>query len=184
MATRNALTLAELVIVLCILVALSGLVVPLCSDNLSSAAESVTLASLAETRDASLQYWRDTKHVVLDGVGSIATEAQRFNITWLFNNPVTGDKTVQFDPNLHSGWNGPYMAGSTADVIQFGGPALLDGWNHQLVAQYVDPSATLKDVRIVSAGPNGVIDIPAATATSALTSNSIGDDLYVSLMLR
>lgn len=181
MATRNALTLAELVVVLCILAALSAIVVPLCSDSLASAAESVTQASLVQARDATLQYWRDTKHVTLDGVVSVATEAQRFQIEWLFNNPVTGDKTVQFDPNLHSGWNGPYMASST---VQFGGPGLLDAWNQPLVAQYTDPNATLKDVRIVSAGPNGVIDIPANTASVALTSNSIGDDLYVSLLLR
>src|SRR5690348_6467093 len=90
MATRNALTLAELVVVLCLLVALSAVLVPLCSDSLVSAAESVTEASLVQARDATLQYWRDTKYVSLDGVLTVATEAQRFNISWLFNNPVTG----------------------------------------------------------------------------------------------
>lgn len=184
MKNRNALTLVELVVVLCILVALSGIAIPLCSDNLASAAESVTRASLAETRKATLEYWRDTKHVTLDGMASVATEAQRFEIQWLFSNPVTGNKSVQFNPNIRIGWNGPYVAGSTGDIVKFGGPVLIDGWNRRLVVQYVDPSAMLKDVRIVSAGPNGVINIPAATATSALTSIAIGDDLYVALSLR
>ena len=39
-------------------------------------------------------------------------------------------------------------------------------------------------VILFSAGPNGIIDIPSSTATSALTTSSIGDDLYVALMLR
>lgn len=181
MTARNAFTLTELVVVLCILVALSAIVVPLCSDRLVSAAESVTHASLVQARDATLQYWRDTKHVTLDGVVSVAVEAQRFDIVWLFNNPVTGNNTVQFDPNLRRGWNGPYMASST---LQFGGPGLRDAWNRPLVAQYTNPAAALKDVRIVSAGRNGVIEIAAGTATTALTSSNVGDDQYVSLLLR
>ncbi len=76
------------------------------------------------------------------------------------------------------------MSVSTADAISAGGPNLVDGWNQTLVVQYVNPNASLKDVRIVSAGANGIVDIPAATATSALTNNSIGDDLYVALSLR
>ena len=184
MVTRNALTLVELVVVLCILAALGGLVVPLCSDNIAIAAETVTSASLTEIRDAMLEYWQDTKSVTLDGVSSYAIESQRFDIGWLFSNPVTNDGTNQFDPNSRSGWNGPYIAGTTADVVAWGGMTLLDGWNHEFSVQYVNPADDVKDVRIVSAGANGVIDIPAATATNALTAGSIGDDLYVALVLR
>ncbi len=86
--TRYALTLAELVVVLFILVALAGLAAPLCSGQMSMAAQSTTQATLAQARDALEQYWRDTKHLTLDGVGSVATEQQRFNIEWLLANPV------------------------------------------------------------------------------------------------
>ena len=184
MATRKALTLVELVIVLCILAALSSLVVPLCSDNVASAAETVTRASLTEVRDAMLKYWQDTKHVTLNGITSYAVETSRFDIAWLFDNPVTNDRTVQFDANTRIGWNGPYMAGTTADVVAWGGFTLLDGWNREIQVQYVDPTAELKDVRLVSAGPNGVIDMPAGTATTALTAANVGDDIYVALALR
>ncbi len=184
MKTRNAFTLIELIVVLSILIALGGILLPLCADNLSSAASTVTQATLAETRDAVLQYWHDTKHVTLDGITSLATESQRFDIAWLFANPVTGDATNQFDPNSQIGWRGPYVASSTADAIANGGPNLVDGWNQLLTVQYVDPSSSLKDLRILSAGANGVIDIPANIATSDLTTSSIGDDLYVALSLR
>ena len=108
-----------------------------------------------------LQYWHDTKFVQLDGVTTVATELQRFNMAWLFTNPVTNTNTIQFDPNLRSGWNGPYLATSTLDST-VGGPGLIDAWNHPLTVQYVNPGDdAIKDVRIVSAGPNGVVDIPA-----------------------
>ena len=183
MKTRNGFTLIELIVVLSVLVALSGIILPLCVDNLNGANETATRSTLTEARTAMLQYWHDTKFVDLDGVTTVASESQRFNITWLFANPVTNTNAVQFDPNLKMGWNGPYIANSTADTTA-GGPNLVDAWNQTLVVQYVNPNVDLKDVRIVSAGRNGVVDIPAATATSALTTGSIGDDLYVALMLR
>jgi prepilin-type N-terminal cleavage/methylation domain-containing protein len=184
MKTRTAFTLIELIIVLSILVALSGIVLPLCSENLTVAKETVTRSTLAEARQAMLQYWHDTKLIDLNGVTTFATEAQRFSLSWLFFNPVTNNSTVQFDPNARSGWHGPYLATSTADSAALGGPNLIDGWNQTLVVQYVNAGSSLKDVRIVSPGPNGAVDIPSNTATSALTTNSIGDDLYVALMLR
>lgn len=183
MKTRNAFTLIELIVVLGILAALSGIVLPLCSDTLANANETVTRATLAEARSAMLQYWRDTKFVALDGVNTVASESQRFNLSWLFNNPVTNNSTVQFDANLRTGWNGPYVVTSTADT-GLGNPNLVDAWNQALSVQYVNPLDAVKDVRIVSAGRNGIVDIPSATATSALTTSSIGDDLYVALSLR
>lgn len=181
--TRQALTLAELVVVLFILVALAGLAAPLCSGQMSSAAQSTTQASLANARDAVDQYWRDTKFLTLDGVGSVATEADRFNLRWLLKNPVTGNTTSSFDRNTRSGWNGPYLlAATTAPGAILEG--MVDGWNRTLVVQYVNPGNDLRDVRIVSAGPDGVINIAVGTPTASLTSNNIGDDLYVSLLLR
>ncbi len=184
MPTRNALTLAELVLALCILVALSSLVIPMCSNTMFTAAETVTQATLSETRDAMLQYWQDTKLVALNGLTTTASENQRFDIRWLFKNPVDDSKTIQFNPNTRSGWNGPYLSTATGDATVYAVPTMIDGWNRAVTVHYVNPNDSLKDVRIVSAGPNGVFDIPAGTATSALTTNSIGDDIYVALELR
>lgn len=184
MPARTAMTLAELVVVLFILAALGGVMVPMCTENMGSAADNVTRASLAEIRNAMLQYWQDTHDVVLDGITTSATEADRFEIAWLFSNPVTGDKTVQFDPNVRSGWNGPYLTGASAEVAVWGADVMLDGWNREIIVQYVNPGSNLRDVRIVSPGPNGVIDLPAGTATDLLTSADIGDDVYVAAALR
>lgn len=181
--TRKALTLAELVVVLFILIALAGLAAPLCSGQMSQAAQATTQATLAEARSALEKYWSDTKLLTLDGVSSVATESQRFDIPWLLVNPVTGDRTISFDRNTLSGWNGPYLLSATTspDAAIDG---LIDGWNRSLVVQYVNPGSELRDVRIVSAGPDGVIDISAVATSSSLTSGNIGDDLYVSLFLR
>ena len=184
MHARNAVTLAELVVVLAVLAALSGIAIPLYSGTVHDAYDKATQASLTEIRDAVNQYWSDTKYVVLDGTTTVATESQRFEIRWLFKNPRTGDKTVDYDPNTRLGWNGPYIAVSTGDPIALGGPALIDSWNHVIVLQDVDSTATPRDVRIVSGGPNGVVDIPSATATDSLTTSDVGDDIYVALSLR
>jgi len=184
MKSRNAFTLVELIVVLSILIALSGILLPLCASGVTSAAETATRSTLCETRTALLQYWHDTKLLQLDGITTAATESQRFDVLWLFVSPITESNLADFDPNLRSGWNGPYMTTSTADAVASGGPNLVDGWNQLLTVQYVNPGNDLKDVRIVSSGLNGVIDIPANTASSALTTGSIGDDIYVALMLR
>jgi len=179
--TRLALTLLELIAVLCILVALSGIAIPVCSDQLTVARQTATRSTLVEVQRAIQQYWHDTKLVPLDGVNSVATESQRFELVWLFRNPVTNDTQSQFNPNTRSGWNGPYLSSSTALLA---GPNLIDAWNSLFEVQYVNPAQDVKDVRIVSAGPNGVVQIPANTASSLLGPSNIGDDLYVAMALR
>ncbi|MBX3422185.1 MAG: prepilin-type N-terminal cleavage/methylation domain-containing protein [Pirellulaceae bacterium] len=181
MNTRLALTLIELIVVLTVLAALASITIPLCSDQLSNAAQSATRATLVESARALQHYWHDTKLIELDGMATVATESQRFNSIWLFRNPVTGDASNQFDPRLRIGWNGPYLLSVTAVG---GDPDLVDGWHQPLSVQYVNPGETLKDVRIVSAGANGTVDIPANVATSSLTPSHIGDDLYVAISLR
>jgi prepilin-type N-terminal cleavage/methylation domain-containing protein len=72
-----------------------------------------------------------------------------------------------------------------------GDPAVLDGWGDPIVIQ--NPSAILpggtlpdggQDVRLVSAGPNGVVDTPPWVLTSALTAGQTGDDIVVSFEVR
>lgn len=184
MQNRKAFSLMELAIALCIIVALAGMMVPLCADSLTSASENTTRTSLSEIRNAMAQYWLDTKHWVLDGVTTSATEAGRFDIRWLFYNPVTNDRTVQFDPNLRSGWNGPYISVSTANQALYGNAALCDGWNRLITVQYINPTGSLKDVRLVSPGRDGIVNLPAGTATTALTTSDVGDDIYVAITLR
>lgn len=178
---RLALTLVELIAVLFILAALTGIVIPLCSDQIAYSTQTATRSTLVEVQQAMLRYWQDTKHIQLDGIATVATEEERFQIRWLFRNPVTNDSTIHFDPNTRIGWNGPYLQTPTSTD---GGPSLIDAWNNPLQVHYVDPVSSLKDVRIVSSGVNGIVDIPPTAATSDLTIASTGDDLYVAIMLR
>lgn len=182
MRYTSGLTLIELVVVLAILAAVSGVLVPLFSGTMENANQVATKQSLVRVRDAMQRYWTDTKHVTLDGVVSVATDGDRFNMDWLFSNPVTGDDTNDFSINSKIGWRGPYLLSSTGDAVVAGAPFLIDAWNGTILTQQV-PSVP-GDVRIVSPGPDGVLSLPPTTATDSLTATEIGDDLYVALRLR
>lgn len=184
MRSTTGLTLLELIVVLSVLAAVAGLLIPLFTGTLQNANEVSTERSLVQVRDAVMQYWLDTKHITLDGFASVATEANRFDIDWLFASPVTGDATWGFSANTRIGWRGPYLAGSTGEVTISSSPFLIDAWNKEIRIQDVDSTAVLRDVRVVSGGPDGVIAIPASTATNALTPSDIGDDVYVAISLR
>ncbi|WP_143549267.1 type II secretion system protein [Rhodopirellula bahusiensis] len=183
MRLRSAFTLIELIVVLCILVAISGILIPVYSGTIQNANQVVTISSLNQIGDAMGDYWRDTKFVTLDGITTTATESDRFDIDWLFANPVTGDGTIDFSFHSKIGWRGPYLWTSTGDQVSAGAPYMVDAWSHSILVQDVLPTAVPRDLRIVSAGPDGVVTIPPSTATAALTSTDVGDDLYVALTL-
>lgn len=179
-----AFSLLELVVVLSILAALASLLSPIFSGTIQDANATVTQRSLTTIRDAMLDYWADTKHIPMDGITTTATQANRLSVDWLFSNPSSGDTLQDFDPHTQIGWRGRYLAASTGNEIAAGKWLVVDAWNQEIVTQLVDPAAQMLDLRIVSGGPNGVIDIPAGTATTALTDLLVGDDLYVALQLR
>jgi type II secretory pathway pseudopilin PulG len=207
-APKSGLTLLELVIVLSILVALGGMAIRLAGDAYDAAQQQATRGSLASVRDAVAQYWSDTKHLSYIGPPStVAVENERFHLRWLFRNPV--DDSTRAEPSFfdHSiGWNGPYLLtrtgqyrfdtvrGFTADYGASGDPAILDGFpvtvsgerlpGSPLVIQDVNPGMVPRDVRVVSAGPNGVIDIPRTIPTAELSELEIADDVFVALQLR
>lgn len=184
MRPKTAFTLLELVVVLFILAALASVLTPLFTGAIHDAYKVSTESTLVAIRDALQEYWNDTKLVTLDGMATVGTESDRLSIQWLFDNPVTGDDTWDYNPNTRIGWRGPYMLQATGDPLAPGAPILIDAWNNSIVIQDVNSAATLRDVRIVSGGQDGSIDIPASTATSALTANDVGDDVYVALSLR
>ncbi len=180
---RHAMTLLELVVVLAVLVATSSVLVPLFSGTLQSAQEDSTRRTLLVARAALLDYWSDTRLIAMDGIITAATENDRLDLIWLFRNPVSNDGTIDFAPPTRIGWRGPYVASSTGDLIAAGYPHLIDAWNQELAVQDVNPATAPRDVRIVSGGPNGIVEIPSATATAALTPTDMGDDIYVALRL-
>lgn len=180
---RHAMTLLELVVVLAVLIATSSLLVPLFSGTLQSAQEDSTRRTLLIARAALLDYWSDTRLIAMDGIVTAATENDRLDLIWLFRNPVSNDDSLDYAPATGIGWRGPYIASSTGDLVTVGYPHLIDAWNREIAVQDVNPATTPRDIRIVSAGANGTIEIPSATATDALTPIDLGDDIYVALRL-
>ena len=181
---RKAFTLFELAVVLCVVVALAGLSYPIVGGTYENAATATTQATLRAISNATEKYWSDNKLVKLDGVTTIASEATRFQVRWLFRNPETNLSATSFDRNSSVGWNGPYLLSATGAGANFVDTTIIDAWNHAIIIQDIDPTAGLRDVRMVSAGPDGVFNIPSGTATASLNASNIGDDLYVALQLR
>lgn len=180
---RLGLTLVELVVVLAVIAALAGVLTPVYTGVVADANERATTASLYRIGESTARYWSDAKLVPLDGISTTAIESERFEMQWLFFNPVSNDRVQDFDPYTKIGWRGPYLLASTGDPDISLTPFMVDAWNNTIVMQDVDSTATVRDVRIVSAGPDGVVDIPSSTATVDLTINDIGDDIYVALSL-
>jgi len=182
---RTGLTLAELLIVVTVLTALLSLVLPAVGHYLAESRDAVTRQTLARLRDVVVLYWSD--------MGEVPTPLRA-----LFVNPKTGDGTLDYDPVYRRGWRGPYVvhqegvlyriddtANFTADYGQNGDFAVHDGWGRPLVVQCPGTLADgRKDVRIVSAGPDGVLNVPRAAATASLTSTDIGDDLWIAVEVR
>ncbi len=184
MSLRKAFTIGEMIVVLCLVAALASLTLPILSGTVNLAATSTTQSTLRQLAHATGQYWSDCKSVPLDGIATVANESTRFQVRWLFRNPQDDSSNTSFNINSAIGWNGPYLLCSTGSPTFFGDVTIIDAWNHPIVMQDVSSTAALRDVRIVSGGPNGLIDIPSGSATSTLNASNIGDDLYVALQLR
>jgi len=184
---RAALTLAELVVVLALLVVLGGLVMPALGRLVGDSRGDTTRLSLARLAEAVETYWQDNTG---------AWTAPR--LCDLFLNPATGDASVSFDPLYRRGWRGPYVLDRASgrfhvDAMrgfdsQYGAendPAPLDAWSNPIVVQSLGRQPDGRwDLRLVSAGPDGVLQTPSATATAALTTADTGDDLVLSVPLR
>lgn len=196
---RQGLTLIELIVVLAILIGLASLLVPVLTSSREDSAEQTTQASLVALRAAVIQQYQDTRFINYDGTNTVAVEANRFHLRWLFENPVTGDRTIGFDPVARTGWNGPYLASNTGIYDENQGnlgtdygtdddPTVVDSFTGTAIVCQVVPGSNPLDVRLVSAGFNGNIDIDQNDATVDLDqeggTESTGDDIYVAFTLR
>ena len=107
-------------------------------------------------------------------------------MAFLFLNPnhQPPDTVSDYDPVYRVGWRGPYVVnssgtytvtgtGKTDFTTQYGltgDPTVLDGWGRPIVIQC--PGLALDgvglDVRLVSAGPDGVINVDPTVSTAWL----------------
>jgi prepilin-type N-terminal cleavage/methylation domain-containing protein len=200
---RRGLTLAELLIVISVLSVLATLVLPTVGNFLGESRNDVTQQSLARLRDVIAQtYWQDANRNLPQRNTSVTpVPAGRMTspqLRYLFVNPLTEDATVTYNPAYRLGWRGPYLVANSGSVYTInattgfleqygenGDPTVLDGWGNPLVIQNPGTLADGgQDVRLVSAGPNGVLNIPPGKLTQDLTATDIGDDIFVSFEVR
>ena len=143
-------------------------------------------------------YWQDSYAQLPRPNPSLApARANAPQLRYLFVNPLTEDATITYDPACRRGWRGPYLsnppvrylltpeAGFTNLYGENGDPVLPDGWGRPLVLQYAGllPGSRL-DVRLVSAGPDGVLTLPPGKPTALLTAADLGDDVWLSFEVR
>lgn len=207
----RGLTLFELLAVMGILAVLATLVVPMIGSRIEQTRETVTVHSLTRLREVITGTYFEDRYRGGDDTeplprpGSDALDAGRVNhpqLAYLFLNPKThldGDPTTRdHDPGF--GWYGPYVLhngnghvytvddgrGFTTRYGETGDPAVLDGWGNPIVLQEPqDPNATPYDrwrhARLVSAGPDGVIQTPPDVFMP--TAAQSGDDLVLFLWI-
>jgi len=192
---ERGLTLLELVVVVAILAILAGFIIPLAAGQIEKGKTTATQANLVLIRDAIMG--------TADKPG-FYTDTGLFPSTLrdLFINPFAStDPLATFNRDTGRGWHGPYVvpSGSTypsnfTSTYTAGDPAILDAWGHPIVIQIANqttsvgtyPSANaanLAFIRLVSAGPNGVVDTPQnaldTNGNPYPVSSSRGDDLVL-----
>lgn len=205
---RGGLTMLELMVVLGVLLVLSTLVIPVIGSRMEQSQELATASSLQRIRDMLVDtYLDDLDNLPRPGIGAQqAGRPDHPQLAYLFINPLThldGDATtrdhdVTFDPISRRGWRGPYLLHQGDGFVysidpgpgfglrygQSGDPAVLDGWGNPIVLQEpVVPGMSdyerRRHARLVSAGPNGVID----TDPDQLFPTDTGDDLVLFLWM-
>lgn len=168
---RHGLTLVELLIVLLVLIAVAAVIVPNVTDlrlgfsgDRKTPKEIATTQTLLQVRAAILGE-NGQKGLWTDLGGRDADLPQK--IAELF---VSRAGWAAYDPDTRRGWRGPYLMDNGArygvnDAYgSISDPAVLDGWGRPIVIQFptspvTEPERSL-NVRLVSAGENGVIDTP------------------------
>ena len=211
----NGLTLVELVVVLAILVALAGLVTPRLLSTAETARETATQASAVEIRNAVMQFWSDCKYsyptdFVRDQRIQLAHLLEQ-PITMLAFDP--NSRLGWNGPYLQSdgrNYTVDSTTGFTATYGDFNQPAIRDSFSSQDYdgdgkadsgSPFIIQEPTLRElestfqtysigqpreVRVVSAGADGVLEIDERLFSSQLEANPTlkGDDIYVSFILR
>ena len=212
---RNGLTLVELVIVLTILVAIAGLVTPRLMSTADSARDGATHASAVEIRDAVMRFWSDCKYEYPSSpiedqriqVGQLLEQPagmQSFNpdvgLGW--RGPYLQADGRRYIVDSTSGFTTIYGDTTQSAIRDAFTNQDYDGdGNEESGSPFVIQEPTLRqldavsqtyelgqprEVRVVSAGPNGILEISEALFAADLdnTPSLQGDDIYVTFVLR
>jgi prepilin-type N-terminal cleavage/methylation domain-containing protein len=167
---NHGFTLLELSVVLAILAAVAALVIPLVNDSDERSRDTAARASIQAVRDAFTgQFLQDMKYTPWYQSAPLSV---RLHDLFSANRISPDSNTYSLD--TRKGWRGPYLDVSRASQItagdalipQYAGAndlAPFDPWGRPMVIQYpLLPSLeeSLHYARIVSAGPDGIIQTP------------------------
>ena len=187
-ALSSGFTLIEMLIVLLVLAAVAGAVIALSGSTARDAQVQGTLATMAELRKVIVGSPEQPGY-------QDDTAALPATLTDLFVQPPPLAAPAQpppyvgtYDPNTRRGWRGPYIMNPTGNYVvnaargfttDYGqnGPTMLDAWGQPIVLQV--PVSDPTCARLVSAGPDGIIQTPLATAMP--TKGQCGDDIVMFL---
>jgi len=186
MARQDAsgFTIIELVVVVAILAALAGLVVPMLGASTNDSQYKATKVNLSHVRDVIMG------SPELPGYNGDMGELPEIMADLLMKPATASD----YNRNTRRGWRGPYINNSSGTyTLDFsrgftpayglaGDPAILDSWGNPLVIQKplagTDAEQSLF-TRIVSAGPDGIINTPINLLYPELSDR--GDDIVIFL---
>jgi prepilin-type N-terminal cleavage/methylation domain-containing protein len=177
-------SLIELIVVLAVLTAIAGLVVPLIGQpgvdvdgdgQRESAKRIATLTSMNRIHQAIVGGpERQGLRADLLGIGDSAWLNLRtedlFSDSppqWVIDAGGAADTWDQFDPITNRGWRGPYLLSPSGRYSgdpaygSSGAPAVLDGWGRPIIVQVPTPSSGTdaqrrRNMRLVSFGVDGV----------------------------
>lgn len=198
-ARQRGFTLVDVIVVLSVVLLLTGIAVPMLSGYMEdgrrvraeSEIDTIAAALMRMNKDTGLHPTRngsgsgDQVHVLFSGptmpTANPFTGGHQW-VTWAMNatrgdlldnhlnlNRPQGQSAGAYPTKGSAAWRGPYCAGSTP----------LDPWGRPYVVNVIasfSPHATNhKRMWVLSAGPNGRIDTPAAsTAATELAGDDIG----------
>lgn len=194
MKTNKGFTLIELAVVLAIIAVLAAILTPLVTNYLDQARVSRAMADTKTIADAVRLYKRDTGYYPIYADLSHAVAGITVAGKVLLG-PGTAPDETQADWALIGGSNTSLITqlntntlGLTANVSNPGktsyrGPYLgaidTDPWGNAYVVQASNLQGGTDRGFVVSAGPNGKLEIPVAQGTGAFPFGSAGDDIAV-----
>jgi type II secretory pathway pseudopilin PulG len=175
---RSALTLVELVVVMVVLVALSGILIPMFGNLTYQSKMGATMETLRRLQELiRVRYVSDMGGVFLtqgtppganpDGLPR-ATPTAAPQMKYLYVDPNAGTTSAGFNATTGLGWNGPYMLGGqgvypgmnpNAAANGFGSvfgsvgdPTPLDGWGNPIVLVQITDQTNSTYYVVLSAG--------------------------------